>query len=223
MSRTSRSAAATAAAAQTVVNPVSGALAPAAPAVEQEVDDADAVDVFAQFMGEDVEQDDSREEIIKRLLASGKAKRLNGLTVKNVVATMFDTHALLTFVVKEFVVGDTRDANTVDAFGQPLVRLGRTHNVQTSSFAVAGIMKDDPRLAIFASELVDRPDLANMLFAGAKLDVVMQFVAEGEEYSNPFSSNATVSTFERDKMIHHIIGLTLGPVGEDLYRARLLK
>lgn len=181
------------------------------------------VDIFAQFMGDDAASDKSREDIIKELLASGKAKRLNGLTVKNVVATQFDTHALLTFVVKEFVVGDTRDANEVDAFGQPVVKLGKTHNVQTSSYAIAGVMKDNPKLAIFATDVVDTPQLANMLFAGANIDVVMQYVPANTEYVNPFASNAEAVTFDRDKMIHHIVSLNLGEVGQDLYRARLLK
>lgn len=181
------------------------------------------VDIFAQFMSDDATSDKSREDIIKELLASGKAKRLNGLTVKNVVATQFDTHALLTFVVKESVIGDTRDANEVDAFGQPVVKLGKTHNVQTSSYAVAGVMKDNPKLAIFATDVVDTPQIANMLFAGAKIDVVMQYIPANTEYSNPFASNAEAVTFDRDKMIHHIVSLSLGEVGQDLYRARLLK
>lgn len=181
------------------------------------------VDIFAQFMNDDAAIDKSREDIIKELLASGKAKRLNGLTVKNVVATRFDTHTLLTFVVKEFVIGDTRDANEVDAFGQPVVKLGKTHNVQTSSYAVAGVMKDNPKLAIFATDVVDTPQLANMLFAGANIDVVMQYVPANTEYVNPFASNAEAVTFDRDKMIHHIVSLNLGEVGQDLYRARLLK
>lgn len=180
-------------------------------------------DVFAQFMGEDASAERSREDIIKELIASGNAKRLNNLTVKNVVATEFDTHALLTFVVKEFVIGDTRDANEVDAFGQPVVKLGKTHNVQTSSYAVAGVMKDAAKLAIFATDVVDTPQVANMLFAGAKIDVVMQFVAAGEEYVNPFASNPEPVVFERDKMIHHIVKLELGEVGQDMYRARLMK
>lgn len=181
------------------------------------------VDIFAQFMGEDDVNVKSTEDIIKELIASGKAKRINGLTVKNVVATRFDTHTLLTFVVKEFVIGDTRDANEVDAFGQPVVRLGKTHNVQTSSYAVAGIMKDNPKLAIFATDVVDTPQTANMLFAGSKIDVVLQYVPANTEYVNPFASNPEPVVFDRDKMIHHIVSLGLGEVGQDLYRTRLLK
>lgn len=193
-----------------------------APVVEQPKDEV-VNDVFAQFMSEDAGVERSREDIIKELLASGTAKRLNNLSVRNVVATEFDTHALLTFVVKEIVIGDTRDANEVDSFGQPVVKLGRTHNVQTSSYAVAGVMKDSAKLAIFATDVIDTPQVANMLFAGAKIDVIMQFVAAGEEYVNPFASNPEPVVFERDKMIHHIVKLELGEVGQDMYRARLMK
>ena len=188
-------------------------------AVEQQVAN-EQVDIFAQFMSEDSTEVKDRDEIIKELISSGNAKRINGLTVRNVVAKEFDTHALLTFVVKEYVIGDVRTEET-DAFGQPVVALGKTHNVQTSSYAVAGVMKDSPKMAVFAADVVSNPNLANMLFAGSKIDIIMQYVAAGEEYINPFASNAEPTTFERDKMIHHIVRLELGEVGHDMYREAL--
>lgn len=192
--------------------------------VEELVEETTEVnDVFTRFMSGDSSEDKTKEDIIKELLASGNAKRINNLTVRNVVATQFDTHALLTFVVKEFVIGDTRSQDEVDAFGQPIVKLGKSHNVQSSSYAVASVMKDTPKLAIFATDVVNKPELANTLFAGAKIDVIMQYVPQGEEYRNPFSTNAEPTTFDRDKMIHHIIRLELGEVGRDMYNANLLR
>lgn len=189
-------------------------------AVEQQVAENADVDIFAQFMGETTTESKDRDEIIKELISSGNAKRINGLTVRNVVAKEFDTHALLTFVVKEYVIGDVRSAEE-DAFGQPIINLGKTHNVQTSSYAVAGVMKDSPKMAIFAADVVSNPNVANMLFAGSKVDIIMQFVAAGEEYINPFASNAEPTIFERDKMIHHVVRLELGEVGHDMYREAL--
>lgn len=205
--------------ANTLNNQAAAAAAEGVENVQNEV-----VNIFDELMqSDDAAIDKSREDIVHEIVASGKGKLLKSLTVKNVVATQFDTHALLTFVVKEFVIGDTRSANETDAFGMPVVKLGRTHNVQTSSFAVAGVMKDSPKLAIFATEVVENPQIANMLFAGARIDVLMQHVPAGEEYVNPFATNAEPVVFERDKMIHHVVALTMGEVGEDMYRARLLK
>lgn len=190
-----------------------------APELEETAED----DIFASIMAEDDNESRSREDIVKELLASGKCRLLKGLTVKNVVATKFDTHALLTFVVKEVVIGDVRDKEEVDTFGRPVVRLGKTHNVQTSSYAVSGVMKDTPKTAIFATKVVDDPQFANLLFAGGRIDVLMQYVKEGEEYVNPFASNAEPTTFDRDKMIHHIVKVEMGEVGQDAYRTMLLK
>lgn len=162
-----------------------------------------------------------RDAIIKELLASGNARRVNGLHVKNVVATALDNHTLLTFVVKEEILGDVRSADT-DAFGDAVLTIGKTHNVQTSTYAVAGAMKDcSAKLAIFANEIVDKPAIATRLFAGGTLDLVMQFVPKDTDYVNPFASTATPVRFERDKIIHHVIGLTMGEVGQDMYHVRI--
>lgn len=182
------------------------------------------LDIFSQLMSEEVEER-SIEEIIKELLASGRAKRFNGLTVKNVVAgdPKEGNELLRTFVVKEFVLGKVYDKTNKDAFGNPTVRLGKTHNVQSSAYAIAGAMKYDARLAIFAEEVISNPTFANTLFAGAKIDVIVEYVPKHTDYVNPFASNSQPTKFEEDKMIHHIVSLELGPVGEDLYRARLLR
>lgn len=162
-----------------------------------------------------------RDAIIKELLASGNARRVNGLHVKNVVATALDNHTLLTFVVKEEILGDVRSADT-DVFGDAVLTIGKTHNVQTSTYAVAGAMKDcSAKLAIFANEIVDKPAIATRLFAGGTIDLVMQFVPKDTDYVNPFASTATSVRFERDKIIHHVIGLTMGEVGQDMYHVRI--
>lgn len=225
MPRTSqRAAAAAAAAAQAVVAPAPAEVAEEVVTPIEDVDEvaeSPAEDFFSQFMEEENEVL-TKEDIIRNLLASGQCKLLKGLHVKNVVATMFDTHALITFVVKEWVIGDTRSAE-LDAFGQPKIELGRTHNVQTSSYAIAGIAKDAPKTAIFATELVDNPQIANMLFAGGSIDVILQHVPAGQEYVNPFATNAAPTTFDRDKVIHHVVAVSFGEVGMDMYHARLMK
>ena len=225
MPRTSqRAAAAAAVAAQAVVAPVPAEVAEeVVTPIEDvgEVIESQEEDVFAQFM-EGEEEVLDRDEIIRQLLASGKCKLLKGLHIKNVVATKYDTHSLLTFVVKEWVVGDTRSTE-LDAFGQPVVVLGRTHNVQTSSYAVAGVAKDSPKGAIFATDIVDDPSIANMLYAGGTLDVILQYVKAGEEYANPFTANSKAAMFDRDKVIHHVVALTFGEVGVDMYHERLKK
>jgi hypothetical protein len=193
---------------------------------------AEPISFFDSIMSEE-SSEKTTEDIIKELLAGGNAKRVNGLTVRNVVATSYDAdkqivrnddplknHTLLTFVVKEYVIGDVRTDET-DVLGNAVVSLGKTHNVQTSSYAVAGTAKDNPKLAIFANNIVENPDCCTALFAGTKIDVIMHHVPANTEYVNPFSTNADATSFERDRVFHYIVKLDLGKVGEDMYKEKI--
>lgn len=205
---------------------------------EEEEEAEEASSIFASILNEEASVEETRDDIIKRcLLDKQHFTRLKGLDVRNVVATARPTHTTLTFVVKQFVFGTVYDNNDLDAFGNPIAKLGRTHNVTTSTFAVAGVMKDHAKGAIFAADIagmqaylpdgmesapiVGAANVANLLFAGGKIDVLCQHVPAGEKYVNPFASNAEPVIFEDDKIIHHVINLTFGEVGNDVYKARI--
>lgn len=174
------------------------------------------------------------DDIIKELLADTNCRRINGLHVRNVVATAYETYTQLTFVVKEFVFGDVRDNDNLDAFGEATVKLGQTHNVITSTYAVSAVMKNNAKQAIFAQDVADmtaplaegqenakvsgHANKANMLFTGGVVDVICQYVPAHTDYINPFGEDKKPSQFDRDKVIHHVVRLTLGEVGEDMYR-----
>lgn len=201
--------------------------------LESQNEAAEPISFFDSIMSEE-SSEKTTEDIIKELLASGNAKRVNNLTVRNVVATSYDAdknivrnddplknHTLLTFVIKEYVIGDVRTGET-DVLGNAVVSLGKTHNVQTSSYAVAGIAKDNAKLAIFANNIVENPDVCTALFAGTKIDVIMHHVPANTAYVNPFATNADAVTFDRDRVFHYIVKLNLGEVGQDMYKAKLL-
>lgn len=176
--------------------------------------------VFDSMFEESVNDVKTKDDIIKELLADKNCKKVT-LHVKNVTSTVLETHAFLTFVVKEFVIGDVRDDSHVNAFGEAEITLGKTHNVQVSSFALSSTMKENAKTAIYANDVVERPSLANDLFAGGIIDVIMQFVPANTDYINPFASNPEPTRFERDKVLHHIIRAEVGEVGRDMYMARI--
>lgn len=180
----------------------------------------------------------STDDIIRELLADPNCRRINGLHVRNVVATAHETYTQVTFVVKEFVFGDVRDNDNLDAFGMPTIKLGRTHNVITSTYAVSAVMKNSGKQAIFAGQVADmtapladgqesasivgRANVVNTLFAGGTIDVICQFVPKNTDYVNPFASDQTPVQFDNDKIIHHVVRLGFGEVGNDAYKAYLL-
>lgn len=192
--------------------------------VDAPVDDAvdDAPNFFDQFASDEDTVEKSREEIISELVKKPNVKKLVGLHIKNVVTNTTKDVPFLTFVLKEFIIGDTRSATT-DAFGVPEIVLGHTHNAVVSAYAVAAVMKDNPKTAMFAQRVAEGTDVANVLFAGGTIDILMEYVAAGEAYANPFGRATTPTVFERDHVLIHVIGITMGEVGRDAYAAMLAR
>ena len=196
----------------------------AAAAVEPEVtaptENTAEVSFFDQFSNEEAEQEKTREDIVAELLLRPNVKKLTGLHIRNVVTNTSKDVPFLTFVLKEFVIGDTRSATT-DAFGVPEIVLGRTHNAVVSAYAVSAIMKDNPKTAMFAARVAEGSDVANILFAGGTIDLLMEYIAAGEEYVNPFATVSTPTVFDRDHVIIHVLAINMGEAGRDAYMARL--
>lgn len=208
-----------------IMNTTTTTAAPAAAAaVEPEVtapaENTAEVSFFDQFAdnGETVEK--TRDDIVAELLLRPNVKKLTGLHIRNVVTNTTKDVPFLTFVLKEWVIGDTRSAST-DAFGVPEVVLGKTHNAVVSAYAVSAVMKDNPKTAVFAQRVAEGADVANVLFAGGTIDLLMEYVAAGEEYANPFAATATPTVFERDHVIIHVLAINMGEAGRDAYMARL--
>ena len=192
------------------------------PAPEEDVENAASSNFFDQFVSDGSDVEKSRDEIISELVKKPNVKKLVGLHIKNVVTNTTKDVPFLTFVLKEYIIGDTRGVST-DAFGVPEVVLGRTHNAVVSAYAVSAVMKDSPRTAMFAQRVAEGADVANVLFAGGTMDILMEYVAAGEAYVNPFGRATTPTVFERDHVLVHVIGLTMGEVGRDAYAAMLAR
>lgn len=175
---------------------------------------------FDQFADNGDTVDKTREDIVAELLLKPNVKKLTGLHIRNVVTNTTKDVPFLTFVLKEFVIGDTRGAST-DAFGVPEIVLGKTHNAVVSAYAVSAVMKDSPKTAVFAQRVAEGSDVANILFAGGTIDLLMEYVAAGEEYANPFATASVPTVFDRDHVIIHVLAIKLGEAGNDAYMARL--
>lgn len=181
---------------------------------------SDDANPFAMLDAAPAAEDRSADAIAKALVARGLGRVAKGLQVRNAVVHVDERSTYVTFVVKEKVLGTVTEDST-DPFGAPTRSIGLTHNVQVGLFALIGAMKDDARLATFAAQVAEQPQLVVELFVGGQLDLLMEFVPEGVAYRNPFSSSNDERTFERDMVLHHVLGLRLGTVGEDVYKAKL--
>ena len=203
-----------------VLDPETDASTDAETDASTDAEDAASTNFFDQFASDEAGQEKTREDIVAELLLRPNVKKLSGLHIRNVVTNTTKDMPFLTFVLKEWIIGDTRGTST-DAFGVPEVVLGKTHNAVVSAYAVSAVMKDSPKTAVFAQRVAEGSDVANILFAGGTIDLLMEYVAAGETYVNPFSTAATETVFDRDHVIIHVLALNLGEAGRDAYMAML--
>lgn len=216
-------------------------------AAEDVTEEMDFGDFSWGAIMQDAKSGNNREDTIKSCLADKHFKLVRGLRVKNVktfcqVGSNNRPYTRVTFVTKDkdFLPGIVIDNEHLDAFGSPTKHFGPSNNVFTSAIAVSGAMKETAKGAIFADQVADmtaviidptRPveikgdsNIVNTLYAGGTIDVLCQYVPANTEYTNPFSTKAESEprVFNEDRIMHHVISLTFGEVGEDYYRSRVL-
>lgn len=172
--------------------------------------DEQNVEVVAEQAVPQVEMvgEKSFNEIIKDMMANG-CQRFNDVIVKNVLSEEFDNYTRVTLVAKDGLPAFVSDDNGAS------YHEGKSNNIFTSTFAIAGSLKEDEELSWMANTVIDHPNVLNLILNGSKVDVLVQRVASGEEYINPFTtkSNPTPTTFDNDTIIKYVIKVKLGKTG----------
>lgn len=102
---------------------------------------------------------------------------------------------------------------------------GKRNVIFTSTFALAGLIKESEELSWLANYIVEHPKNLALLFNGASITIVQQLVGEGEIYSNPFTTKEVPDevTFEHNTIINHIIDIKLGKTGMKIADMLILK
>ena len=55
--------------------------------------------------------------------------------------------------------------------------------------------------------IAEHPNCLQVLLSGAKIEIVQEAVTEGQEYTNPWSSNPTPTPVEHDSYYNHITNI----------------
>lgn len=146
--------------------------------------------------------------VIKKLIASG-CKSIKSIRVKNVNYTENDNYTMVSFNIGTPIEG------FVSNDGGVTYERGKTNIIFTSTYAIAGTLKEDEELGWMANALVENPKALNLIFNGCTIDIIQQEVVAGEEYKNPFSTRTDIEpqVYDHDIIINHIVGFKLGKVG----------
>ena len=146
-------------------------------------------------------------DIIRNCIKEGWTRKTN-LKVKNVTINEEDNYTRVTFTVIPPVPGIIMNQDTME------YEEGMTHFVFSSTYAIAGAIKENEDLAWLANNIVEKPKFINAFFNGGTIDILQKKIIAGEEFIHPFSSNTEPQYFDHDTYINIVIGLNLGKNGE---------
>lgn len=155
------------------------------------------------------QQAESFKEIIKNLMASGKCRKFNDLRIKNVNQSEQDNYTRISFTVNNPVPGYISRDNGLT------YELGTTNTIFSSTFALAGLLKEDEEKSWMANTVVERPQVINLILNGGSIDIIQQEVKAGEPYHNPFTTKEEPedTIFDHDTIVNYIVGVHLGKTG----------
>lgn len=153
---------------------------------------------------------DEWKEAIKKLMRSGKCMRFNDIIIKDSKYEYFDKYTRVTFTVRALLPTFVSDNGVFHE--------GTSNIIYTSTNALACVFKEDVMLSWMSSSIIEHPHIIPLLLNGSTIDVIVQKVAKGEEYINPFAAkeNPKPTIFDDDIFVKYIVNVKLGKTGEKM-------
>lgn len=139
-------------------------------------------------------------ETVSAELKKVKANNVVTTTVRNVNVTDMTTWQRVSITLNTPVKGYVADEDGNYSEGEVNV-------IFVSSFSVIAAFLNNPKTAFAGSYIREHPNCLKVLLSGAKIEIVQEAVTEGQEYTNPWSSNPTPTPVEHDSYYNHITNI----------------
>lgn len=150
----------------------------------------------------------SYEQKVKNLIVDGW-RRKNGMKIRNVIVTEKETYCMMTFNVVPAIAGYLYDEETGEYVK------GMTNNIFSSTYAIAGVMKENEEIGWLANNIIEKPKLGNVLFNGGTVDIITKEFTTGDTFKSPFG-NGEEQVFDHDCIINLVVGIQLGNNGRKM-------
>lgn len=153
-----------------------------------------------------------KKEIIENLVKNG-AVMVKDCEVRNVTVRPQDEYVRLGITLDKPVKGFRQNPES-EEWEETDVKV-----IFISAFSVASLLKEVPRAAFAANKLLENPESLSVVLSGAKIDVLAEHVASGQEYNNPWSERTdNARVFDHDTIIHHITKIEISDFGQDMLK-----
>jgi len=142
-----------------------------------------------------------KKEVINVLMKNG-GTMTKGLVVRSVNVVPQENYIRISLGLDRPIKGYVADENGKYTEGE-------TRVIFISMFSIMAVLKEDENISFIANHLLKHPEGLQVLLSGAKIDVLQEAVAEGQEYSNPWSDNPTPSIIAHNTYINHVTDIHL--------------
>lgn len=143
-----------------------------------------------------------KKEIIDAIVKNGGIAVKN-LGVKNVTITPQESYVRVALTLDKPVKGMVSKDNGVT------YEEGETNVIFVSAFSIASILKDKDDASFAVNHVLQHPEALSVILSRAKINIIQQSVAAGEEYVNPWSANENKTVFQHDTIINHLTDIEL--------------
>ncbi len=147
-------------------------------------------------------------QVISELRKNG-AELVTNVIVKNVNVKDMDVYTRVSLTlnknVKQYVVNENGD-----------YELGENNVIFVSTYSIGALLANDEDIAFAKNTLMKAPDLLTMVLSYAKIDILLEPVTEGVEYTNPFSDKGDTKVIEHNSIYCHIVSIELGKKGQKI-------
>lgn len=163
-------------------------------------------------------------KVIAGLKSVAVNNNVNDIVIRNVNVTEMSTYARVAITVDKPIKGMVQNPNFgVDAATLPEGTNvtdeyieGTTNVIFVSNFSLIANLREIPEVAFAGNTLLEKPKALGVILSGAKINVLQEVVAEGQNYSNPFSDNPTPVVVKHNSFYNHIYDIRLSDFGEKM-------
>jgi hypothetical protein len=144
-------------------------------------------------------------QVISELRKNG-AELVTNVIVKNVNVKDMDAYTRVSLTlnknVKQYVLNSDGD-----------YELGEHNVIGVSTYSIGALLVNNKDIAFAKNVLMKAPKLLAMLLSYAEVDILLEPVKEGTEYTNPFSDKAESKIVEHNSIYVHLTDIRLGKKG----------
>ena len=144
-------------------------------------------------------------KVISQLMAVKTNNVVKNLVVRNINVTECETYNRVAITldkpVKAMVAQE--DGSYVE---------GESNIIFVGNYSIVGALRENEDVAFAGNHLIKHPQALNVVLSGAKIDIIQESVAEGQEYKNPFSNNAP-TVVQHNSFYNHVFNIRLSAFG----------